>query len=397
VREELVAPMVEHLHGFLRDLTDRGLPVPMQKKGHFLQAVGECAPANPGLVDLYWIGRATLTTSPADLAVFDAVFATWFTGGPAAALVEPDPAPAQDEQPGPTPGSGEDVAEDAADAGSGLGGSSATWPGRLRVRASTPEERDLVARIRRELPAAIPRVPARRLRSGNQPVVLDLRRVVRDASRSYGEVLRLRWRHPPARRRRVLVLIDVSGSMKEHSADLIRFAHAAVTSGERVEVFTAGTRLTHATPALRAEDVDDAVAALSAAVLDAEGGTRLGGALQELLSHPRYVTMARGAVVVVFSDGFERGDIAPLVAAVRRLRLLGHRLLWWSPLAGDPTYRPETRAMAAILPDLHVLAGVRTLAEAREQVLLTLGDRTGRTPAPRTAVPADREGPRRRV
>jgi uncharacterized protein len=167
----------------------------------------------------------------------------------------------------------------------------------------------------------------------------------------------------------VLVLIDVSGSMKRHSTDYLRFAHAVVAVCDRAEVFTFGTRLTRVTAALRTRDVGAALAGLAEVVRDAGGGTRIGPSLHGFLANPRHLSMARGALVLVLSDGLERGDHTPLTRAVRRLALLSGRLVWWSPLARDPEYRPVTRGMAAIAPHLDALAGVDDLASAHEQLL----------------------------
>jgi len=119
---------------------------------------------------------------------------------------------------------------------------------------------------------------------------------------------------------------------------------------------------------LRERDVDAALANISESVLDADGGTRIGAALQEFLATPRYADRARGALTIVLSDGLERGDPALMAHAVARLSRLSYRLLWWTPLATDPAYRPITRAMAAIQSDLDGLAGARDLATLLEQV-----------------------------
>jgi uncharacterized protein with von Willebrand factor type A (vWA) domain len=212
-------------------------------------------------------------------------------------------------------------------------------------------------------------VRSRRRRPARRGDRLDVRRVHRDAWRTGGEVVRLRWRRHPRRQRPVLVLIDVSGSMKQHSAGYLRFAHAVVATCDRAEVFTFGTRLTHVTGALRTRDVDTALADLAEVVRDADGGTRIGPSLRQFLANPRHLRMARGALVLVASDGLERGDCEPFTRAVLRLALLGHRLVWWSPLARDPRYRPATRGMAAVAPHLDVLAGVDDLASAYDQLL----------------------------
>jgi len=360
--------MAEHLHGFLRDLTDHGIGVSVPKKIHFLRAVELSEPDD--LANLYWIGRISLTTSPGEHEVFDPIFWHWFSAMPPPLVAEPEPAPADDE-PAAAPNAARDAEElprIRADLGMGQAASPADRLGRLTFRPTTAAEAHLIALLQRDLPAALPRVASRRRRPARRGDVLDLRRVVREAARTHGEVLSLRWRRRPSRQRRVTLLIDVSGSMKQHSADLLRFGHAVLTSCERAEVFTFGTRLTHASAALRAADPDTAVEALSAVVQDADGGTRIGSALRDFLANRRFSTMARGAVVIVFSDGLERGDCSAMTSAVRRLARLSHRLLWWSPLACDPEYRPLTRAMAAITDHLDALTGVCDLRTAHDQV-----------------------------
>jgi uncharacterized protein with von Willebrand factor type A (vWA) domain len=360
--------MAEHLHGFLRDLTDHGVGVSAAMKIHFLRAIA--LSEHDDLANLYWIGRISLTTSPAEHEVFDPIFWHWFSTMPPAPVAAPEPAPAEDGSAAApnTARDDDDHPHTRADRGSGQAASPATRLGRLTFRPTTAAETQLIALLRRDLPAALPRIASRRRRPARRGDVLDLRRVVREAARTHGEVLSLRWRHRPARQRRVALLIDVSGSMKQHSPDLLRFGHAVLTSCERAEVFTFGTRLTHASAALRAADPDTAVQALASVVLDADGGTRIGYALRGFLTNRRFRTMARGAVVIVFSDGLERGDCSTMTDAVQRLARLSHRLLWWSPLACDPAYRPLTRAMAAITDHLDALAGVCDMRTAHDQV-----------------------------
>jgi len=173
------------------------------------------------------------------------------------------------------------------------------------------------------------------------------------------------------RPRRMLLLVDVSGSMKAQSEATLRFAQALTRARRGVETFTFGTRLTRVTAALRQRDRDAGLARLAAAVGDFDGGTRIGEALGQFLAATPHAALARGAVVLVFSDGLERGDPAAMVAAVGRLARLAHRLIWVSPLAADPRYRPVTRAMAGILPALDALvdgSGLAALARLPEWI-----------------------------
>jgi uncharacterized protein len=145
-------------------------------------------------------------------------------------------------------------------------------------------------------------------------------------------------------------MIDVSGSMKQRSDANLAFAHALVQAAARIEVFTFGTRLTRVTRALRRKNREQALAEASATVADWDGGTRIGDALLSFLAVPRFATYARGAAVVILSDGLERGDPQAMIQAVRRLAARAWRIDWLTPLAGDPGYRPETQALAAVRP-----------------------------------------------
>jgi hypothetical protein len=167
-----------------------------------------------------------------------------------------------------------------------------------------------------------------------------------------GEVLRLPELARRTRQRRILLLIDVSGSMKGQTEASLRLAHTLAQAAERAEVFTVGTRLTRITRALRHRQQATALAAASAAVADWDGGTRLGDALQAFLAVPRFAGFARSAFVVILSDGLERGDPRALVDAVARLSRLAWRVLWLSPLAAEADFTPQTEALSAIAPFL---------------------------------------------
>ena len=162
---------------------------------------------------------------------------------------------------------------------------------------------------------------------------------------------------PPLRRRptvsrRLLILIDISGSMKLHTGDYLKLAHTAVQAADRVEVFTLGTRLTRITRALKVRDLDAALERTAALVDDWDGGTRIGPTLLAFLGVPRFAAFARGAAIVLLSDGLERGDHAEMETAMRRLGARAFRLSLCTPLAGDPRFSPRTAALKAILPCL---------------------------------------------
>lgn len=366
-RDPVEVTAAGHLRGFLRDLRAAGLAVPVGKQRDFLYALTVVPPRD--VRHLYWIASATLTTSVVDVETFDPVFAHWFAGAGLPELVEADDPGAEDRG----GGDGEVTPPDqGAREGAGREASWSTVDHGAVFALTSDTERRLLARLRRDLPAAMPTIRSRRRVPARRGDRLDIRRVHRDAWRTGGELVHLRWRRHPRRQRPVLVLLDVSGSMKQHSRDHLRFAHAAVAACDRAEVFTFGTRLTHVTQALRGRDVDTALTALTDVIRDADGGTRIGPSLRQFLGNARHLRMARGALVLVLSDGLERGDCVPFEKAVRRLSLLAHRLVWWSPLACDPTYRPVTRGMAAVAGHVHKLAGVRDLDTAWQQVVTGL-------------------------
>jgi uncharacterized protein with von Willebrand factor type A (vWA) domain len=350
----------EHLLRFLRALNEASIAVPAPKQADFLLAITASPPED---VDaLYWRARVTLTGAAADFPAFDAVFDAFFRGG---RLVIEEPTPPTPEAEGETaaPRNGDEGELRALDPreGSGVHASPLDTTSSRKFERVSAAGREALREICAALPAALPATTARRAVRMRRGRCLDLQHVLRQANRTGGEVLRLAWRRRPPRPRRVLLLVDVSGSLRAHSADLLRFGQAVVRGTERAEVFTFGTRLTRVTAELDTPDVDRALAALSATVLDADGGTRIGVALQQFLADTRLVALARGAIIIVMSDGLERGDPAAMAEATRRLSRLGHRLVWWSPLACDPAYRPVTRGMSAVLGDLDSLSGAGDL------------------------------------
>ena len=191
-----------------------------------------------------------------------------------------------------------------------------------------------------ELRKALARAPAADPLAAAAPAPprpqIDLRRTLRAATRT-GEITTLARRDRPHRTRPLLLLIDVSGSLRPHTPDYLRFAWAA-----QAETFTFGTRLTRITHAAARRATSTSRWPTSARrVEDADGGTRIGPALQEFLDTPRYADRARGALTIVLSDGLERGDPALMAHAVHRLSRLSHRLLWWTPLGHRPRLPPD--------------------------------------------------------
>ena len=214
--------------------------------------------------------------------------------------------------------------------------------------------RSLLARLARRSPQRISR---RTRATRRRRDVHDLRATVRVSLRHGGELLERRYREPAERPRRLVLVCDVSGSMAPYSRMLLQYLQASVTARTRVEAFVFGTRLTRVTRELAGRDPDRALARAAEHVADWSGGTRIGAALAELnREHGRRI--GRGAVIVVLSDGWDRGDPDVLAAEMARLRRCAYRALWLNPLAADPRYEPLTRGMAAALPHVdHLLPG----------------------------------------
>jgi uncharacterized protein with von Willebrand factor type A (vWA) domain len=176
----------------------------------------------------------------------------------------------------------------------------------------------------------------------------DLRRTLRDSVRNDGEVLRLGQLRRRLRPRKLLLLIDVSGSMKARTEENMKLAHALLQIVPAAEVFTFGTRLTRVSRPLRLKRREQALNAAAHLVSDWDGGTRIGDALQAFLAVPRFAGYARGAAVIVISDGLERGDVSALRDAVARLSRRAWRISWLTPLATGLGFRPQTEALIAI-------------------------------------------------
>jgi uncharacterized protein len=322
----------------------------------FLEAVTLLGPRT--LMDIRRAARAVYGPGPDTAERFEAVFDAVFLGR---VLQAPAEGGAEDLPPAFDEGGLDLIPEPDAEDPSGA---QATAAERLTRREIAPGPG--TAAFARALPAALPTRRARRLRPGpgNRP---DPARAMRQMLRRDGEVVHLPTRTRPQRPRPLLLLIDVSGSMKAQTEGALRLAHAIVHAAPRAEVYTLGTRLTRVTRALALRDPAQALARAAGLVADWDGGTRLGEALGAFLSVPRFAATARGAFAIVLSDGLERGGPEALVSGVARLRGLARHILWLNPLAADPGFRPETAAMRAVLPFLDALRdGASPEAMARE-------------------------------
>ena len=233
------------------------------------------------------------------------------------------------------------------------------------------DENNLVslAEFERKAPRALPKRLSYRFAEAKRGRKLNMRQLLKSARQTEGDVVTLPWLNRKHRQRKILLLIDVSGSMQDLSDPYLRFAHALCQAAKSFECFTIGTRLTRITHSLKPKERADALTRVSQAVADFSGGTRIGDALGAFLSVPRYRGYGRGALILVLSDGLERGDATPMIEAVKNLKQIAWRLHWLSPLASEQDFAPSTEALAAILPMLDDLSGAADIESVCTHVL----------------------------
>ena len=217
--------------------------------------------------------------------------------------------------------------------------------------------------------AGPPKKSLRLMKTNRHGARHDIRRTMRATLQHDGEPIERYWREPSTKLRRLVVLLDISGSMEPYARALLRFMHAAVVGRQRVEAFTFGTRLTRITKELTSRDPDKALAQTSAQVSDWSGGTRLGECLQSFNDNWGVGGMARGSIFVILSDGWDRGDPKVLADQMSRLSRVAYRVIWVNPLKVSPGYAPLARGMAAAMPYIdefvegHSLEALRELTE----------------------------------
>jgi uncharacterized protein with von Willebrand factor type A (vWA) domain len=351
--------------------------------GELLSAHRALSAVDPGdRQAAYFALRATLCSRRDDLPAFDAAFAEWFVPAPAAPS-EPPAALADAARlvlPRVALPSALSVPKPAAE----MEVVPAAWSDVELLRDKdfadyTDEERRRARRAIRALAASAPTRPSRRTRParrrGAPPHAArpDLRRTVRASLRTGGDPVERHWREPGERSRPLVLVCDVSGSMEPYARMLLAYMQACVAARRRVEAFVFSTRITRVTAELRGRDPDRALERAAGATRDWSGGTRIGEALATLnREHGR--RLGRGAVVVLLSDGWDRGDPEQLEAEMARLARCSHRLIWLNPLKAHAEYRPLTRGMRAALPHVdefmagNSLGSLERLAEALDRL-----------------------------
>ena len=378
--------------GLATALRRAGVPVTVGQAARFAAATQL---AGPSTVDgLYWVARATLVARQDEVPAFDTVFATVFRG-----LADPADFRGQPPEPAVQPGAA--GAPDRADDSAGPSSSGAQQPGlstgdsdgaegdgaavlaaassteRLRTTSFaelTEEELTALRGLMRSLTVAPPPRRSRRTESHPAGRRVDLRRTLADARRTAGDPVRLARRRPRHRPRRLVVLCDISASMEPYARAYVQFL-ACAAGGARAETFVFATRLTRITRALRSGSPDVALRRAAEAAPDWSGGTRIGAAVHQFVDRWGRPGLARGAVVVIVSDGWERDDPELLGRQMARLGRLAHRVVWVNPRRAAAGYRPLVGGMAAALPHVDAFVAGHTY-DALAEVVAAIADRS---------------------
>ena len=358
--EESLPPAAAPFLGFARLLRRHAFAIAPEQVTSFMQAVTLLGPRS--MNDIREAALATLAPTPDRRGEFEAHFRCYFYGDakPSIDGEEDDETRVKDDR-----GTHE---QENRIARQEKGGELSSALEQLSSR-DFQRDADGLGQFRRKLASSLPARRSFRTVRTRSRGTLDLRRSLSEIVSADGDIPSPLLRRRQAVPRKLLLLIDVSGSMKLHTADYLKLAHAAAQGADRAEVFTFGTRLTRVTSALRIRDREQALARAAALVDDWDGGTRMGPTLLAFLSVPRFSAFARGACVVILSDGLERGSHAELKIAMRRLSARAFRLSLATPLAGDPRFQPATAALRAVLPDLDDLIDGSSLKSLTDFIL----------------------------
>ena len=368
------APFIALLVDFTAELRSAGLSVGSGDVLAYCAAVGTLDPTD--LLDLYWGGRTTLVTRRENIPVYDRVFRRFFLDSrdPVRELLNlqhPEHTRSQGVVQIPATDPGDELQEQVS---LGLVASDAETLRHKSFPACTPEELAALRRIMARIRLTPPRRRTRRTTTAASGRAPDLRRMVRQSLRMHGEPPELAWRRRKVRLRPLILILDVSGSMADYSRHLLQFAYSAKRATTRVEVFCFGTRLTRITRALDHRKPDDALERAAGVVFDWEGGTRIGASLDAFVRNWGRRGLCRGGIVVICSDGLDRGDPEMLAMAMQRLRRLSYRVVWMNPHKGnDPHFRPSTLGMLAAAPSIDLILSGHDLSSLEELATLLPG------------------------
>lgn len=358
---------------FGRVLRGAGLRVPLDSVVTFVQCLDAV-----GITDrnrVYWAARTALVRRPEDREAFNVAFAVFWdriaAGEDPDAIAEETLTLATDVD---TEDADTDGEADRTDDSISLRFSAVETLSKKDFATYSDTELAEAQRLMQRLRfVGSPRRSLRLRPSRSHRAQVDVRRTVRSSFAHLGEPVRRQWRAPSERMRRLVVLLDVSGSMEPYARAFLRFMHAAMVGRQRVEAFTLGTRLTRITRELSHRDPDKALERTSQQVADWSGGTRIGECLRVFNDRWGVRGLARGAIVVVLSDGWDRGNPAVLGEQMQRLGRVAHRVVWVNPLKVTPGYAPLARGMAAALPHVDAFVEGHSL-EALEHLAAVIHD-----------------------
>jgi hypothetical protein len=332
---------------FGRVLREGGLEVGPQRVSDALRALDSVELARQE--DVYWALRQTLVSRRDDLDTFDRAFAAWFL------RVSDRPPEREADEPrrpgarrkGGAPGPGPELDGGELEVGA--------WSADelLRTRdfaAMSPAELARARVLIRQIALARPLRRTHRLRRDRRRGALDVRALVRSSLSTGGDPVHRAYRSRSSAPRKLVLLLDISGSMEPYARALLLYLHAARGSGRGVETFAFGTRLTRLTSELGLRDSDEALAAAARRVVDWSGGTRIGESLKAYNDEWGRRALTRGAVVVILSDGCERGDATGIATEMARLAHQAFAVVWVNPLKGHPDYQPLAGGMRAAFP-----------------------------------------------
>ncbi|HEX6744659.1 MAG TPA: VWA domain-containing protein [Solirubrobacteraceae bacterium] len=354
---------------------------------------------------LYWTARAVLVSDPVQVGAFDRVFFEVFGDGERDERFDPDEVrtvttPPDDRPttehrvsrgdagvvPSPVPSTGDDGDDEGSEVEVPL--TMASDDERLAAKsfdALEPFELAQLYRLMTRLKLQTPRRRTRRFEKGRHGQHVDLRRTLRASLRTGGDPIRLARRRRRVARRRLVMLCDISGSMEPYARAYLQFVTCAAGSGPNAEAFVFATRLTRLTRALSSRHPERAIQRAAATAPDWSSGTRIGDALKAFNDRHGRRGMARGAVVVILSDGWERGDPALVEREMARLARLAHRIVWVNPRVSASAFSVQAGGMVAALPHCDALVSGHSF-EALDEVAAAIGGATCEpppTPGPR--------------
>ncbi len=332
------------------------------------------------LMDVYWAGRATLVRRREHVPIYNEIFQRFFFDHGAAGSAElkkvmrsSSNAGATIEIPNTEEGLPGEISPDEVKLGY-VASTSEIYRHKAFADCSDAELRQL-RRLMSRMRVTPPKRRTHRMTRSRKPALLDMRRMVRDSMRALGEPRELAFRKRKEKLRPLVLILDVSGSMADYSRNLLQFAYSARRANAKVDVFCFGTRLTRVTRSLDRRSPDDAMRLAGESVLDWDGGTRIGDSLKTFTRQARRSRLGRGAIVVICSDGLDRGDPQALAESMESLSRIAHRVIWVNPHRGDAVvYVPASLGMIVADPFIdevhsgHNLASLERLADRLAKV-----------------------------